>query len=563
MGLAASQARFLAITARKMNCEFQSMQIAQEKLSTTRDLQRAANEYQNALNATKLVWDSDDNTYNLTYDVMMRPTTLNNFTPYMLTDTKGKVVLSNEMFKAAMEAGIIDKDGNPTFANQYMYIDKDGSEKIRENTALKPFMGADNASGDGSRNAFLNALANYNQIDGTMLKEIKKLGASGYTTSGIGGAIYDKSLANVLNPQEYRTYMKKVTDEDGNLAYGINDALTNVFTAGNAGKNIIDSLKGGHFCIMRGGEALSDSELKSITVGDILMGNYQIAYSGNDGQTKMQSFMQEIAKIFGYDEVSGIKGLNVDAESNEALNLAWKYTQKQLSTENITHVSGSSTALSKANEQNNLIHTTVADSSGTNQEYYVMNLSNLTASFLTQFARALDGLQASYMVDTKSTKKSNYVTNDPSYSFIIKNEGAMIDEINLNTDFYNMLYNVISTTGACTDETIRNMVNDEQMLQEAVKNGRLFVSYLNDDGYFYQGAYSLTDRIAEVTDVDAIARAEREYEVTKSRLNTKEETLELKMKNLDMEISSLTTEFDTVKNMISKGVEKVFTMFST
>ena len=277
----------------------------------------------------------------------------------------------------------------------------------------------------------------------------------------------------------------------------------------------------------------------------------------------MQSFMQEIAKIFGYDEVSGIKGLNVDAESNEALNLAWKYTQKQLSTENITQVSGSSTALSKANEQNNLIHTTVADSSGTNQEYYVMNLSNLTASFLTQFTRALDGLQASYMVDTKSTKKSNYVTNDPSYSFIIKNEGAMIDEINLNTDFYNMLYNVISTTGACTDETIRNMVNDEQMLQEAVKNGRLFVSYLNDDGYFYQGAYSLTDRIAEVTDVDAIARAEREYEVTKSRLNTKEETLELKMKNLDMEISSLTTEFDTVKNMISKGVEKVFTMFST
>lgn len=40
MGLAASQARFLAITARKMNCEFQSMQIAQEKLSTTRDMEK-------------------------------------------------------------------------------------------------------------------------------------------------------------------------------------------------------------------------------------------------------------------------------------------------------------------------------------------------------------------------------------------------------------------------------------------------------------------------------------------------------------------------------------------
>lgn len=45
MGLAASQARFLAITARKNNCELQSMQIAQEKLSITREQQEAAQEY--------------------------------------------------------------------------------------------------------------------------------------------------------------------------------------------------------------------------------------------------------------------------------------------------------------------------------------------------------------------------------------------------------------------------------------------------------------------------------------------------------------------------------------
>ena len=49
----------------------------------------------------------------------------------------------------------------------------------------------------------------------------------------------------------------------------------------------------------------------------------------------------------------------------------------------------------------------------------------------------------------------------------------------------------------------------------------------------------------------------------KSKLNYKEETLELDMKNLDTEISALTTEYDTVKNLISKGVEKVFTMFSS
>ncbi|MFQ8625352.1 MAG: hypothetical protein ACLSA2_02145 [Candidatus Gastranaerophilaceae bacterium] len=115
MGLAASQARFLAITSRKMNCEFQSMQIAQEKLSVTRDLQKASQEYQNSLSATKLVWDTEDNTvYDLSYDVMMTPSMANDYNPYLVTDTKGKIVLSTSMFQAAVDAGIIDaKTGDP------------------------------------------------------------------------------------------------------------------------------------------------------------------------------------------------------------------------------------------------------------------------------------------------------------------------------------------------------------------------------------------------------------------------------------------------------------------
>ena len=46
MGLAASQARFLAITSRKAYCEFQSMQIAQDKLSVTRELSDISADYE-------------------------------------------------------------------------------------------------------------------------------------------------------------------------------------------------------------------------------------------------------------------------------------------------------------------------------------------------------------------------------------------------------------------------------------------------------------------------------------------------------------------------------------
>ena len=94
MGLAASQARFLAITARKANCEFQSLQIAQQKLSLSRDMEKISDEYQNAINQTTLVWDPDGNgtdLYELSYSLMMQPSELNNYLPYMVSRRDGKI----------------------------------------------------------------------------------------------------------------------------------------------------------------------------------------------------------------------------------------------------------------------------------------------------------------------------------------------------------------------------------------------------------------------------------------------------------------------------------------
>ena len=73
----------------------------------------------------------------------------------------------------------------------------------------------------------------------------------------------------------------------------------------------------------------------------------------------------------------------------------------------------------------------------------------------------------------------------------------------------------------------------------------------------------MNGHVAEVTDEDAIAQAEAEYNLKKSQLRYKEESLDLELKNIDTELSALTTEYDTVKNLISKNVEKVFTLFSS
>ncbi len=557
MGLAASQARFLAITSRKLNCEFQSMQIAQEKLSITRDQQKAAEEYQNSLNATKLVWDTvDDDVYDLSYDIMMKPSALNEYDPYLITDSQGKIVLSESMFQAAVKAGIIDeKTGDPKVSRSMGNTDM----SIEANTK------------DGSRNAFLYQLGVYNQADASTINAIMALGKDGYTDSGVGGEIIDKTLANSFTTNAFINYLKEATytsddgtHKKGDPLYAIN--LKDIFSTAGLNLTTTTSLKNDKdIAVTKNGQPITDpKELEEITLGDIIDGNYAIAAKVDAGVMENDvatAILDAMATALGKGSSGSVNGLNVDDEANDALNNAWEFTKAllnstQTSSSNGAIISSSvNNAISKSEEVNNIVQ-------GTNGVTAV-NVSNMLKSYLTYFAISMVGYEYGVSVDAGSSANSSYITDDVSYNFVVKNDNAMTEQDALNADFYNMLYNQLCMNGACTDKMKRQQVTDPDYLNNALKNGQLFISSLNNDGYFYQGHYTLNGHVAEVTDDDAVAQAEAEYNVKKSQLNTKEQSLEVKMKNIDTELSALTTEYDTVKNLISKNVEKVFTMFST
>ena len=557
MGLASSQARFLAITSRKLNCEFQSMQIAQEKLSITRDQQKAAEEYQNSLNATKLVWDTvDDDVYDLSYDIMMKPSALNEYDPYLITDSQGKIVLSESMFQAAVKAGIIDeKTGDPKVSRSMGNTDM----SIEANTK------------DGSRNAFLYQLGVYNQADASTINAIMALGKDGYTDSGVGGEIIDKTLANSFTTNAFINYLKEATytsddgtHKKGDPLYAIN--LKDIFSTAGLNLTTTTSLKNDKdIAVTKNGQPITDpKELEEITLGDIIDGNYAIAAKVDAGVMENDvatAILDAMATALGKGSSGSVNGLNVDDEANDALNNAWEFTKAllnstQTSSSNGAIISSSvNNAISKSEEVNNIVQ-------GTNGVTAV-NVSNMLKSYLTYFAISMVGYEYGVSVDAGSSANSSYITDDVSYNFVVKNDNAMTEQDALNADFYNMLYNQLCMNGACTDKMKRQQVTDPDYLNNALKNGQLFISSLNNDGYFYQGHYTLNGHVAEVTDDDAVAQAEAEYNVKKSQLNTKEQSLEVKMKNIDTELSALTTEYDTVKNLISKNVEKVFTMFST
>ena len=117
MGLAASQARLLTITARKADCEFQSMKLSHEKIALSRDMERISDEYQNAMNQTKLIYDyygTGTSDMSLTYGLLMTPSVYNDYYPRLLTDKSNRVVLSGVYASAARAAGIPAEGYNGT-----------------------------------------------------------------------------------------------------------------------------------------------------------------------------------------------------------------------------------------------------------------------------------------------------------------------------------------------------------------------------------------------------------------------------------------------------------------
>lgn len=554
MGLAASQARFLAITARKANCEFQSMQIAQDKLSVTRDLAEISQDYQNAINETTLVWDYDgtgENMFNLSYGLLMTPTAMNNFNPYLITTRTGSVVLNGQMAKAA-EA--ISEFGEPvarSAAGFAKFLEAMGASGVIPYSSVESIRNVTDwhykyTNADGEEVEAVNLTADEIQDNGAILNGAYN---NGYNKdAGYGAEPMNKNSAianNVLG-----------------LAYRLDEV---------ADLKISDYITGNIY--VNGSEVTGDA-LKDITLSDILTSDVSIVQTYPDGKHTegdtgdgytvgeitglgvgkddglFTQIVNALTSILGTDAVAKDALMRAEIVTIDQFNDIKKLTGKKQSESNVKN------SLNSNSEKYNQIvfYQNQKDkyNSGTG-----VNLSNLVGYLLTQFENILNGYDSGYFAGP-TRNSSNFVTDDLNYNYIMGDEDAVTDDVLLKADFYMQLYNNICVNGWTKSDKIDI---DEEYLEQMLKNGNYFISSLNGDGFFYQGRYNEADCVVEIKDHDAIAQAEAEFTSKKARLTYKEEQLDVSMKNLDAEISSLTTEYDSVKNLISKNVEKVFQMF--
>ena len=619
MGLATSQARFLCITARKADCEYKSTELAQQKLEITNQLSDISANYANAMNSTKLVWKNDlvENDYGLTYNLLMTPSAANDYNPYMVTTSSGAIVLNSEYAAAAKAAGISkaggisSADGRDKFiaalvpggivtqdtANSIMTTDyvatkmDDGTLKVdKANTsATTGNVGWNSGAGMGSTPLDKNSVDGLDisaLITSDLIGEQLVDWAQLITTSSeqITSAKYNSTI------KDYDAQIKKAATalqyaeantEDYTAKKGALDALKDAkadFIKDAKKKGIVDithdnfqmdnnSIRDTGFTVVSNGTITYDEDtIKKMTIGDLLSSNI-VLMTQNQSADKMADaatkLMESIASIFGYRN-SG-HGLNMDSKSNEALEFAMTMV-KNINLKASNAITQGTSVDDKAMTNNSAyVNANDYNRIGTGGKYVfskgpvsyqAVSVSNLLSSFLTYYDNYMNGNSSAYVVG-KRVDTSAFVTDDRNYRYFAEAEGTATSQKEKLADFYDQLYNNLCEKGWREDASVQ----DNEYLENDLKTCRYAMSSLHEDGYFYQTRYNETGYIVEETDSDAIARAEAEFTQKKAELTYKEDAIDMKSKKLDAEISSLSTEYDTVKQLISKSIEKTFQMF--
>ena len=556
MGLAASQARLLTITARKSDCEYKSMLLSHQKIALSREMSQLSAEYDDSIQQTKLIYDyygQDSETTPLTYDLMMKPSAMNNYTPLLVTDNGGRVVLDSRLAKAARDAGIPQEglDGLPSGDVRNAFIDSLASTGyITQNTADNIKKTTYNQmAGVGSCD-----LVNVNTTQGTLTDLIDMVSTQYFDFSDIenfsnqfvaevmlkkreNGTNIDAenkvTFADILNGDYILMTSTKQNYNNLTVDGGVTDVICNLSiweTMFQTFEGMLDTGDEYTQAALAYARRMVTNMVTNLGAGMDVGEGKPIGKVGTEEGNDFQCWGKNIHDNFGdWREYNDDKYSEMYDRANDSVS---------------ADVVGINGLYNHDNDGDN--------DNDDRRSFATINISTMFKAYLTYFAQYMEGLDETTYEVNKTKTSSNLI--DDMFTFTIVTSVDTSGDNLLIAAFYDTLFNQICTKGW----TENDKVNDQDYLHESLKNSNMYISTIADDGYYYQGNYATHRYIKEVTDEEAVAQAEAKYNREKEKINYKENILDMKMKNLDTEISSLTTEYDTIKSVISKNIEKGF-----
>lgn len=130
-----------------------------------------------------------------------------------------------------------------------------------------------------------------------------------------------------------------------------------------------------------------------------------------------------------------------------------------------------------------------------------------------------------------------------------------------NTDLYKGI-NMTQTENTKAKKTDGTPLQDANTFEQFLRSGELLLeTFSKSEGKFVSTSLSEDTCIQEVEDDTKIAIAQAQYEDDLAQIQRLDSRYDLQMKQLDTEHNTLQTEYESVKNVITKNVENSFKTF--
>ncbi len=561
MGLAASQARLLLLTGRKNDVESQIMSISNEKLSLSRQSAKLSEEYSNALNVKKMVWNDGSSSVDLTYGLFMNPNEVDG--QYIVMDSSYNSVVLND--------ALCGKLGLGTSGSGMDFLSKYSSAS----SFVVACMGV-----SGSAATSITTETNQIIAAGTSTDTSDIEFTTNYKDADVFEYLADTN--NGLCPYSYQLG----NEENGMMAISYSStgaptiAQVAVVSDGSATSNAYIQLCASAI------KSYTDSVASDAATAVLALLSETNAFSSSALEALSEAAdkaIQDTISFYGNNYVNG-----------NYFDYKGKNTNNQESTD-------------AAKDHNGV----VIDSYGSDELY--VDVSQMVKTFLAYFdaecAKANGNSASTYtnqinngssVTSTKTTSTSTGVTKvgdtyTPIYSTTYtpvtvtsigvtnrrttsgtgstNSEQTQVDaEVNRASDdlnnndlgdtyevkYYINLFNALKKYGWRQNSNIDN----SKYFQNQMIYGNVSVMKLNTDGTWgIVSTNSVYSPLETVSDDEGNDQAEAEYEAAKDQLDYKESKLDIKMNDLDTERSAIETEVESVQKLINKNIEGSFKLF--
>ena len=585
MGMAASQARYLALTARKSNCEYEGQQINQARLNLSNQTANLFNQMlglsvptpPSTQDYTKVQYSFTDGVNNMTIDSWQQLATPEEDYNYVI----------NYHYKANVYTGSQKKLNDP----QVQFTGAVPTSSTLYSAQIKAIQDAQveitNAQADYDTN-----LANYK----TKLSEASKLQnyADNSLNSNVLNHTYDETSGNyklTLQDKTKEGYPLYTTADGKKIYKNGNDYYTEdgkKYEGSTDGIKVVESTNKPEY------KPLNSADIDDTTRTEIAnaiqqlkdygaldkdkFDNSEIYYDSKSKTIAFKSDLDALISTTGSGTSTILPSYHIDNPADKSKDATWKSINEMKG-----EVENLNTSTNAAKGRLDLAEATFDAMSVPG---YVGNckltpLSALTDDQMAEISQIIKDMKAQ---DVNTTLTKCFNTTDGTYDASTYSGGIYSFTMN-GVTYYTTYYDLAET--ASSGEGINNIDTQQKLpyynasyvstninktdkaLLETDSNGRFASVRIGDDTVKYTlNAETITDDAAYQDAMNQYYYENAQYDKMVQDINAKtsliqqeDQQLELRLKQLDTEQNALATEIDAVSKVVKDNVEKSFKTF--